>query len=754
MSIAGPTPNALPSATSNVTTSGGSANALPLWTTATNIQSSALTQTGSGSTAKIGIRTTTPTATFDVKGDSTIEGLLSLPATGEATAAGGRNSQSQDFVASAFNSNTNAAVSQTFQWRAEPTGNNTSSPAGAMHLLFGSGPSSPAETGLKISNTGVFTFAAGQTFPGAGTLTGIKTVTGSGLTGGGSSGTLTLGLTTSCATNQLLQWNGTTWKCSSAGTGTITGVTTVSGSGLTGGGVSGTLSLGLTRSCGTNQVLQWNGSNWVCSSAGSGTVTSVNSGAGLTGGPITGNGTLGIATGGVSNAMLPNSSFTLAAGTGLTGGGSIPLGGATTLNLDPTKVPLLSANNTFVGNQTITGSLTASGAVSGLLANFGGNTSVGLQSITFNSAGVGIFGYAIGANTGGTGVFGESDQASGIGVLANGATGVSGVATVCCTGPGGRFTGSSSHGQNAHGTPGVTATGGNADQSGPYSGGDGLVAQGGNGGGCDAYYFNCGSGGAGVRATGGSGQAGGINAPFGPGGAFFGPNSGNCGGTGCGGDGIDAYAGIGVEDLLDGFAAYFEGDVLITGTMSAGAKDFNIDHPLDPANRYLAHASIESSEMMNVYSGNLTTDAQGEATVQLTDWFEALNRDFRYQLTVIGQFAQAIIARKIENHQFTIQTNAPNVEVSWQVTGVRQDAYAKAHPPVVEEEEPAPLKGFLVSPRTARRAAREATRVGAPSTIDEKGEGGEGQSGRAHRCGKGRFALKGMEELRWQRNNN
>jgi hypothetical protein len=125
----------------------------------------------------------------------------------------------------------------------------------------------------------------------------------------------------------------------------------------------------------------------------------------------------------------------------------------------------------------------------------------------------------------------------------------------------------------------------------------------------------------------------------------------------------------------------FSGSVDISADLNVtGTKNFKIDHPLDPANKYLVHSAVESSEMMNIYTDNVTTDAQGEATVQLPGWFEVENGDFRYQLTVIGQFAQAIVSHKIENHQFTIRTSAPNVEVSWQVTGVRQDVYAKAHP--------------------------------------------------------------------------
>jgi hypothetical protein len=162
--------------------------------------------------------------------------------------------------------------------------------------------------------------------------------------------------------------------------------------------------------------------------------------------------------------------------------------------------------------------------------------------------------------------------------------------------------------------------------------------------------------------------------------------------TGGGGDGIDAVQGS------SGLAGAFTGNLFVSGQITAGAKDFKIDHPLDPANKYLVHASVESSEMKNIYDGVVVTDAQGVATVQMPEWFEALNTDFRYQLTVIGVFAQAIVSREIQNHQFEIRTNLRNVKVSWQVTGVRQDVYAKAHPLVVEEEKDARLKGFYIHP--------------------------------------------------------
>jgi len=195
-----------PPASSDVTTTGGTANAIPMFTTATNVQNSILTQVG--------------TTTVNVVGK------LNLPASGAATATKGYNSRPETMVASVFNSGTSTAVPQTFQLQAEPADNDTSTASGTLNLLYGSGTAAPTETGLKISNKGLIAFSTGQTFPGAGTLTGVTTASGSGLTGGGNTGTLNLKLLGTCSTNQILKWNGTGWACAADANsgGTVTSV--------------------------------------------------------------------------------------------------------------------------------------------------------------------------------------------------------------------------------------------------------------------------------------------------------------------------------------------------------------------------------------------------------------------------------------------------------------------------------------------------------------------------------------------------
>jgi hypothetical protein len=183
----------------------------------------------------------------------------------------------------------------------------------------------------------------------------------------------------------------------------------------------------------------------------------------------------------------------------------------------------------------------------------------------------------------------------------------------------------------------------------------------------------------------------------------YGTSVGLYGGTGSG-VGVTGYtnSGYGVYGIKNGggnYAGYFDGNVRVTGSLSKGSGSFIIDHPLDPANKYLYHSFVESPDMMNIYNGNVITDANGEAMITLPDYFEAINREFRYQLTVIGQFAQAIVDEKVHNNRFTIKTDKPNVEVSWQVTGIRHDPFAEAHRIQVEVQKTGMERGKYLHPR-------------------------------------------------------
>ena len=629
-----------PATVTDVTTTGGTAGYLPEFNGAATIVDSPVFVSGSD----IGIGTATPTATLDVDGTAIIRGALStassatfggavtIEAAGKATTAAGESSHSLALQASSYNSGSSEAVAQTFEWKAVPVGNDTATASASLEVLFGQGTATPAATGLAIGANGQITFATGQTFPGT-------------------------------------------------GKGTITGVT---------------------------------------------------------------------------------------AGTALTGGGTT---GAVTVNLDTTKVPLLGAANTFTGNQTVTGSVTATSfsgngaALTGVTAAnsselgglapaayaalASGNTFSATQS--FSKVGIGtttprslLEGQATAKAALGP-VFTLTNTAGGLGAesaldfntLLPSTTGTYNPMIRIAAQDADYDSDNLLFQSNVPGAPNFgLQTNMIIDNDGPVEIGTALPAYNDSYGDYfphDAQLIVVSSEYAGLQVTGGtqenissSGNAG-IVVLGGPDG-----NQGEVGGE-SGGDGADITGGTssytpgdgiysvggacvdsgGIECTTSGDAAYLDGAVEVTGTLTATVKDFKIDDPADPANKYLYHASVESSEMMNIYTGNVVTDELGVATVKLPSWFEAENTDFRYQLTVIGgRFAQAIVSKEIADHQFTISTNASNVKVSWQVTAVRQDPYAKAHPLVVEQEKPARERGFYQNPEVYGQPAEKQTEWG------------------------------------------
>lgn len=165
-------------------------------------------------------------------------------------------------------------------------------------------------------------------------------------------------------------------------------------------------------------------------------------------------------------------------------------------------------------------------------------------------------------------------------------------------------------------------------------------------------------------------------------------------------DGVTAYGIFGAaQGAITNWAGYFAGDVRVTGTITEGAGRIQIDHPLDPENKYLIHNQVASPDMMTIYNGNVILDNAGWATVLLPDYFDSLNNNYRYQLTSIGGPAPNLhIARTIANGAFKIAGGTPGMQVSWMVTGIRQDAYARAHlsPNVIEK--PTIEQGRLLHP--------------------------------------------------------
>lgn len=177
------------------------------------------------------------------------------------------------------------------------------------------------------------------------------------------------------------------------------------------------------------------------------------------------------------------------------------------------------------------------------------------------------------------------------------------------------------------------------------------------------------------------------------------------------------------------FAVFAQGRLHVNGTLSKAAGSFQIDHPLDPDNSWLSHSFVESPDMMNVYNGNVVLDASGGATVTLPAYFEALNRDFRYQLTTIGGFAPVYVSKQVQGNTFQIAGGTAGLTVSWQVTGIRKDDYAAANPIVVERRKSAAERGSrqFVAPGSSARQWAPApaaptpmarTDVAAPSTPD------------------------------------
>jgi trimeric autotransporter adhesin len=689
--------------TSDATPTGsGTAGFLPLWTTASNLGSSGVFQSSGG---LIGINTATPAVTLDVAGNMYIRGGFTMPPQGTATATTSFNSHSYFFTASAYNSSSKAAEDQTFAWEASALGNNTATPSATLKLRFAEGTGTSNPTGFQIASNGILSFATGQTFPGT-----VADVTaGTGLTGGGTSSNVTVNVD---STKVPLLANANTFNATQTITNGDLNLPATTGPNV------GVLNIG-----GVPFLHGYTAFNQNVFVGGAGNFTNTgfdNTGVGVgalvastTGGRNTGvgqealhNNSSGAAnTAGGNQALLYNVS-----GAGNTGFGYDAVNSNTTGNFNTGFGEFAGATadtsngtgsyNTALGAaaEIATGTLTNATAI-GANALVGQNNTLVLGNTT-STPGAEFVNVGIGTATPRSAIEAAVNTSGALGpvlTLTNSGSGTNTAVSVdfntylpSSTGtynPGARIValdpGDSNFSTNlafyinAYGRP--------------NNGLQQIMTM--------NYY--------GLYVSGsvvGQGQQD-IAGVVGEG-TSFNPDIGTSdgadfeGGSGennvVGGDGL--YSTSGEYSTGADYAGNFGGNVTASGTISSMTGEVKIDHPLDPANKYLVHASVESSEMMNIYTGNVVTDESGSAIVALPSWFESLNTDFRYQLTTIGQDAHAWISQEVQSGKFAIRTNAPQVKVSWQITAVRQDAYAKAHPLVAEQEKPANERGYYLNP--------------------------------------------------------
>ena len=369
----------------------------------------------------------------------------------------------------------------------------------------------------------------------------------------------------------------------------------------------------------------------------------------------------GVRTGTLS--VTPGQSYTVTVGAGGSGG---------------TTAPAAATN----GSNSVFGSITSTGGgaggspnLSGSCGSNGGSNGGSGGGGSRNVSGCGGSGTAGQGNNGGAGVDGAPERGGGGGGA--GAAGTSGTDS----GNGGIGIASSITGVSTY-----------------YGGGGGGGARlnyptpgtGGAGGGGNGSVSTAGS--PGTANTGGGGGAGGQNASSGSGGYQSG---------GGGGSGIvvlsytPPLAGCAENETCITNNSSVTGNMSVVGAIAKGSGTFVIDHPLDPKNKLLYHSFVESPDVKNIYDGIATLNKRGEAIIGLPNYFLALNKDFRYLGTPIGEpMPNLYLKREVQKRFFglfgkpviKISGGAPYGRVSWQVTGIRKDPLIVAHPIIPEVE--------------------------------------------------------------------
>lgn len=151
---------------------------------------------------------------------------------------------------------------------------------------------------------------------------------------------------------------------------------------------------------------------------------------------------------------------------------------------------------------------------------------------------------------------------------------------------------------------------------------------------------------------------------------------------------------FGAAESQDGYGVYSLGR-----TGASGTKAFQIDHPLDPENKYLVHYSAEGPEPILMYRGTVVLDESGGAVVTLPEYAASIAINLGYHLTPVGGAAPLLhVAEKEAQGTFRIAGGTAGLEVCWIVTGKRNDAWVERYGAPVELTKPLSAQGRYLHP--------------------------------------------------------
>jgi hypothetical protein len=660
-------------------TGSGTANYITIWTGTTTLGNSKLYQTTAGN---VGVGTTAATAKLEgVAASATGTAVL-----GQETSTTGVNFGVAGKTASSSGTGVQGLATATSGFAVGVNGQSSS-------------PSGNGVFGQNLATTGPGVGIVGQSSSTSGTGTGGNALATSGTTSG------VAGFAASPNGNGVFGSNSAT----SGGTGVLGITSATSGFAV---GVNGQSS-----SPSGNGVF---GQNLATTGLGLGIVGQSSSTSG------TGTGGNALATSGTTNgvagfAASPNGNGVFGSNNATSGGnGVLGITGATS----GFAVGVNGQSSSPNGNGVFGLNLATTGPGQGVVGQSSSTSGTGTSGNALATSGNtnGVTGFA--ASPSGNGVFGNNSATSGFAVGVNGqtaspaGTGVNGVNTATTGGNGGNFSSNATSGYAAgvyaqsSSTGGVGVNGSATATSGGTNGVYGSSASS-TGFGVQGVDF---AGGVGVQGSSPNVAVAGFNQTCNSSGCTPAPGVAGEFVTAAGGTVLSGIAGTTQVFYVDSSGnGYFAGNLKVTGRMTKGSGSFMIDHPLDPENKYLSHSFVESPDMMNVYNGIVRLDAKGAAWVDLPDYFEALNGGFRYQLTAIGAPAPRLyVAKEVTQNRFKVAGGTPGGKVSWQVTGIRHDAYANAHRIPVTEDKPLAEQGTYLHPDVFGRNETKASVAGKP----------------------------------------